>query len=211
MSDYEALAHAHYRAERPAVPVHVLRAVAGEAVVGVLVVAMPVLNGPWRRAAWPGWLDGLAKRDAAEAVNAQVRTIARLVVAPAFRARGVGSQLVRVYLASPLTPRTEALAAMGVLCPVFERAGMRRVQCPPSRTALRVVRTLRERGVPVWALAHGPTRRRLASDPRVARALRSLAVDRWRCGRDRPPDELIERLWVQVASRPVAFVADGGR
>ena len=210
ISDYEHLAQWHYRAATPAVPVFTLRAVCertGETV-GALVVSMPVLNGPWRRRAWPGWLDGLSKRDHAAALNAQVRTIARLVVAPPFRARGVGSGLVRAYLASPLTEKTEALAAMGALCPVFERAGMRRVRCPVGRAEARVARSLRARGIPAWSLASASTRRQASRDPMVERALRSLAVDRWRAGSDRPAAELLERLWVGIDSRPLAFVAE---
>lgn len=212
LSDYDKLAHWHYRALAPAVPVQTLRAVCERtgATVGVLVVAMPVLNGPWRSRAWPGWLDGLGKRAYAEEVNARLRTIARLVVAPPFRARGVGSGLVRAYLASPLTEKTEALAAMGVLCPVFERAGMRRVEFGAGRAAERVARSLRTAGVQPWMLADPRTRRQLAKNARVERALRSLAVDRWRIGRDRPAEELMDRLWTGVAGRPLAFVAERG-
>jgi len=207
ISDYDALARHHYRAGRPAVPAAVLRAVCGDATVGVLVVAMPVLNGPWRLRAWPGWLDAADKRASAEAINAQVRTIARLVVAPALRSRGVGCALVRAYLAAPLTARTEALAAMGAICPVFERAGMRRVEFPPSRAALGLARALAAAGVRPWMLADPCTRRRVAESPPVRGALKALAADRWRQGRCAPAREQMERLWVHVASRPVAFVA----
>ncbi len=89
----------------------------------VLVVAMPVLNGPWRTRAWPGWLDGMNKRAYADAVNTHLRTIARLVVAPPFRARGVetwlypwpcpGGKLIRIS-AQLYNTRSEyeALAAL---------------------------------------------------------------------------------------------------
>lgn len=208
LSDYRGLASHHYRAGLPAVPVLALRAVCEGRVVGAIVVAMPVLNGPWRRTAWPGWLDGLDKRRHAAAVNAQVRTIARLAVTPQFRGRGVGSELVRAYLADPLTEKTEALAAMAALCPVFARAGMRQVPSPLSRAAARVLRSLRERNVPTWALADASVRRRVARDAGVERALRGLAVDRWRAGRHRPAAELMEHLWINVASRPAVFVAE---
>jgi GNAT superfamily N-acetyltransferase len=202
------LARHHYRAGLPAVPVLTLRAVSENRVVGAIVVAMPVLNGPWRRTAWPGWLDGLDKRGHAAAVNAQVRTIARLAVTPQFRGRGVGSELVRAYLTDPLTEKTEALAAMAALCPVFARAGMRQIPCSPSRAAARVARSLRERNVPPWALADASVRRRLAGDACVERALRGLALDRWRAGRHQPAGVLMERLWASVASRPAVFVAE---
>ena len=208
ISDYEALAHWHYRAHAPAVPVRTLRAVCERtgSDVGVLVIAMPVLNGPWRTRAWPGWLDGLDKSACAAAINAHLRTIARLVVVPAHRSRGIGSGLVRAYLAEPLTDKTEALAAMGAICPVFERAGMRRIEFAQGRAVQRVARSLRATGVLPWMLADARTRRRLARDARVERALRSLAVDRWRAGRDRPAEELMERLWAGVAGKTLAFV-----
>lgn len=209
VSDYDALAEQHYRAGRPAVAARggTLRAVACGRTVGVLVVSMPVLNGAWRSAAWPCWLEGLTKRERAEALNAQLRTIARVVVAPPFRGRGVGSLLVRAYLAAPLTPLTEALAAMGAVCPVFERAGMRRVGFAASRAGGEVARSVRACGVPVWALADASVRRRLARDAGVARALRRLAADRWRAGSAAPAHEQMERLWVCVASRPVVYAA----
>ncbi|HYD02490.1 MAG TPA: hypothetical protein VEB22_14780 [Phycisphaerales bacterium] len=207
ISDYDALARYHYRSGRPAVPAAVLRAVCGGATVGVVVIAMPVLNGPWRTRAWPGWLDGLDKRSSADAINAHVRTIARLVVAPPFRSRGVGCALVRAYLAAPLSRRTEALAAMGEICPVFERAGMRRIDCPLSGAGRRLVRALGAAGVRPWMLADRRTRRRVARCAQVERALRSLAAERWRSAADAAPQELVERLWVHAASRPVAFVA----
>lgn len=209
VSDYESLSRYHYRSGRPAVPARggTLRAVHDGRVVGVLVVTMPVLNAGWRSAAWPGWLDGLGKRERAVALNGQLRTIARVVVAPPFRGRGVGSLLVRAYLAAPLTPMTEALAAMGAVCPVFERAGMRRVGFTVSRAGEAVARSVRACGVPVWALEDASARRRLARDAGVARALRGLAADRWRAGRESPAEEQMERLWVHVAARPVAYAA----
>jgi GNAT superfamily N-acetyltransferase len=138
--------------------------------------------------------------------NRHLRTIARLVVAPPFRARGVGSALVRAYLRDPLTEKTEALAAMGPLCPVFERTGMRRVERPPGRAEARVIRLLRERNVRPWMLADARVRGRLARDATMAQAVRTLAIDRWRAGRDRPPQELLERLWPGIAARPHAYV-----
>lgn len=206
VSDYRLLARWHYRAGAPAVPVLVVRAsVCGEPA-GVLVVTRPVLNGRWREAAWPGWLAGMGKRERAAEMNARLRTVARLVVAPAFRGCGVGSGLVRAYLADPLTERTEALSAMGALCPVFERAGMRRVARPPGRAEARALSALRGAGVPPWRLADPSVRRRAARDGGVARALRGLAFDRWRAGRGASAEELMERLWPAVASRAAAFV-----
>lgn len=209
MNDYYALAAWHYRAGRPAVVSRVLRAVDERGTpLGVLVVSMPVLNATWRAEAWPGWLSGLSKRDAAAQLVAKVRTIARVVVRPCWRGRGVGSLLVRAYLAEPITQRTEALAAMGRLCPLFARCGMRQVTCPPGRAAARLLAALQHARVPPWRLADQSVRNSASRDPQVARALRSLAVDRMRAGKDRPAEELMERLWPIVASRPLVYVHD---
>lgn len=146
IADVRALARFHYVSARgngrqsggPGVPVLVLRAMErmGERreLVGVLVVSCPALNDGWRERAWPGvfgGLDGrgLVGRERAAAINAHVRTISRVVVEPRRRSMGVGSMLVRAYLGARLTALAETIAAMGRFTSVFERAGMRRVEC----------------------------------------------------------------------------------
>ncbi len=125
-NDYLALQRFHYVANAPATIVQVLRACAHDEVVGVLVVSMPTLNGWWRERAWPGWLrPGLTPRERAGLINRQLRTISRVIVDPRFRSMGLATALVRAYLARPLTPRTEAIASMASVCPIFQRAGMR--------------------------------------------------------------------------------------
>ncbi len=128
---FDALARFHYRAGRPATVACrpgggfgvVAAREAGEAV-GVLITSMPTLNGSWRSLPWPGAYEGMGKAKAAEHLNAEVRCLSRVVVDPRWRGRGVAAELVRWYLARALTPRTEAVAAMGRYCPFFERAGM---------------------------------------------------------------------------------------
>ncbi|MEM8756503.1 MAG: hypothetical protein AAGF47_01810 [Planctomycetota bacterium] len=145
--DYRAFAGLHYRARPPATITRVLRATepgSGEPI-GVLVASRPTLNGAWRRDAWPGRFDFCrnergalepgSKRRLAERLNAELRTISRVIVDPRFRGRGVAVALVRRYLDSPETPCTEAVAAMGAFSPFFERAGMRRLTAPGARPA----------------------------------------------------------------------------
>ena len=124
--DYSLLSVFHYIAGRPARPALTLRAIdeiSGE-LCGVLVVTMPTLNSAWRDQAWPGrYRTGDKKADAAR-INRELRTIARVIVDPRFRARGVATRLVRAYLKDPLTPATEAIAAMGRVCPFFASADM---------------------------------------------------------------------------------------
>jgi ABC-type iron transport system FetAB ATPase subunit/GNAT superfamily N-acetyltransferase len=132
-ADYNALAHLHYRSGTPATTVRILRAVRsvpfhvdpdGEIPAGVLVVSMPTLNGAWRKRAWPDVFGSVDKRRNAHALNEHVRTISRVIVDPRSRGLGVATRLVRAYLDDPITAGTEASAAMGDVCPFFERAGM---------------------------------------------------------------------------------------
>lgn len=129
-ADLDALAHLHYQAGPPATIAGVWTArdsaCPRAGVVGVLVASYPTLHGAWRRAAWPEMPTG---REASAAwLNREVRCLSRLIVDRRYRGCGVGSALVRAYVRAPLTPRTEAVATMGAVCPVFASAGMRAVQ-----------------------------------------------------------------------------------
>lgn len=155
--DYELLARFHYRAGCPATICRVLAAlVEGEPrAVGVLVVSRPTPNGPWREAAWPGRYtprDGLSRRACLRRLNAEVRTISRVIVHPSFRGLGIGSALVRAYLHRPLAPRVEAIAALGPHAPLFAAAGMRRLEHPPSRRVVVLRRRLDQLRLPTWRL-----------------------------------------------------------
>ncbi len=132
--DLDALAHHHYRAGPPASVVRVLRAVRtapdpSERLAGVLAVSMPTLNASWRPIAWPGRHAG-DRRAAAARLNREVRRIARVITAPDSRGLGVARSLVAAYLADPITPCTEAVAAMGCCCPFFKAAGMTEYALP---------------------------------------------------------------------------------
>lgn len=134
-ADLDALASLHYRAGRPATMMRVLRAVrtmpdGTESTAGVLAVSMPVLNGVWRSQAWPGRYAGADRRRTARRLNGEVRCISRVIVEPRSRGLGIASALVRAYLRDPLTPATEAAAAMGAVTPFFRTAGMTEYELP---------------------------------------------------------------------------------
>ncbi|MFN7022166.1 MAG: hypothetical protein ACK4WH_12685 [Phycisphaerales bacterium] len=208
-ADYRALAHHHYRATPPATVCRVLRALeADERTAGVLVVSRPALNGPWRQAAWPGEYPARGARR----LNEQVRVISRVVVDPRSRGRGVAVAMVRAYLDSPLTVRTEALAAMGRSCGFFERAGMRRVDYAPARRVDDLTRRLREIRVRPWELADPDAlMRRLGADEhaRLHRALRTYADAHGRTRAVKHADlrTLITSAARSIGARPVAYVA----
>jgi ABC-type lipoprotein export system ATPase subunit len=153
--DLRALEALHYRAAPPARRVLSLALVdtLEREIVAALVVVMPTLNASWRALAWPGRFDLPDKRAAAHALNAEVRRIARVVVDPRWRSLSLATRLVRHYLASPLTPCTEAVAAMGRCLPFFRAAGMTEYPLAPSARDARLLDALAHAGVEPWRLA----------------------------------------------------------
>lgn len=134
----------HYRAGKPATVVRTLvaREVNTNAIAGTLGVSMPTLNAPWRDLAWPARYRSSDKRLDAHKLNDEVRCISRVIIDPRFRGIGVARRLVSAYLDDPLTPHTEAAAAMGLASPFFERAGMRAYRVPPSDRNTRLLDAL---------------------------------------------------------------------
>jgi GNAT superfamily N-acetyltransferase len=151
-ADYAHLARFHYRPARPATIVRVLALDAADEPVAVLVVSMPTLNAPWRAVALPDLFATRDKRCAAANANAHLRTISRLIVDPRWRGLGLATRLVRTYLRDPLTPVTEALAAMAHYCPVFDAAGMTAVTVPQARHEARLHAALAAAGLQPWQL-----------------------------------------------------------
>jgi GNAT superfamily N-acetyltransferase len=110
-----------------AIPVPGPRCQRGEpAIAGLLVVSPPALNCRGRNVATGGRyvtpVDG--RRQAACRLNREIECISRVIVHPLYRGLGLARRLVRHALATAETPHVEALAAMGKLHPLFERAGM---------------------------------------------------------------------------------------
>lgn len=145
--DYDALAHHHYLAGRPATRALIRRAVrtlpdGTDRLAGVLVVSRPTLNGAWRDRPWPGRYTGPDRRAAALRLNAELRCISRVIVEPSSRGLGIAGALVRSYLDRPLTPATEALAQMGAACPFFARAGMTPYPLAPDADDTRLLDAL---------------------------------------------------------------------
>lgn len=217
--DGASLARFHYRAGRPATCVRVLvardaAAPRGAPAVGVLVVSMPVLNGPWRAGLWPGAYEEPDPRRRAAGINADLRCISRVIVDPRYRALGVARRLVETYLRDPLTARTEAFAAMGALCPFFGRAGMRAVRVPRARRDLRLSEVLRGEGIRAWRLVEvGAAQRALTGSARLVHALRvwAMASKQTRDWADAPAGELWElavRAGGALCARPTAYGYD---
>lgn len=193
-ADEAALRRYHYRAGPPATIELVLRAVearTGE-LAGVLVVSRPTLNCAARLISWPV-LRRMSKRARAQWINRELRTISRVIVDPRYRARGVATALVRAYLRTPLTRRTDAAASMGRVCPFFASCGMRRIVPPPARRDGELRLALRRAGVSPLALLEERSARRV-----LRRADVRAALGRWqRSARAIVP---VDAGWEEIAA-----------
>ncbi|MBX3361462.1 MAG: hypothetical protein KF705_08505 [Phycisphaeraceae bacterium] len=194
LADLRAMSSFHYARSLPHAPVRVLRAVERRAglgggpgsgsgcgpgsgrggLVGVLAVSRPVLNASWRATAWPGVFDGFGNSERARAINAHLRTISRVIVEPRHRSMGVGSMLVRAYLASRETVLTETIASMARYTSLFARCGMRRVEFPRAARDERLLLALGARGRAPYELVDPARARLLMRDASIR-----VAVDRW--------------------------------
>ncbi len=145
IDDYHALKHHHYLGTDPASVVRIDRAMRtcpvtkSSILAGVLVVAYPTLNASWRDRAWPGRYTTACKSTNAKRVNAELRRLSRIIIDPRSRSLSIASTLVRNYLANPLTPATEALAAMGSTNPFLKSAGMTEYKVSHTPSDLRLL------------------------------------------------------------------------
>lgn len=225
-ADYDRLAPWHYIAAAPATFDRVLRAVWTSAsgtrhLAGVLVVSRPALFGWWRDLAWPGTyiprrVDGAlvpGRPDAARRLNADVRTITRVVVDPRLRGAGVATALVRAYLRRPLTHRTEASAAMGEVCPFFERAGMTLWRRDPDERSASLARWLAARGVHARDLVSADRAESIFRNRAIARTLRSWASRSFSTLRylDHPPPILAAAIASRLWAPRLAYTAPAAR
>jgi len=214
--DYDRLAPHHYLAGRPATHERVLVARASDdgPALGVLVVSRPVLNARWRAAAWPGRFTpgaSLSPSLAARRINRELRCISRVIVDPRVRGCGVASKLVRAYLADPLTPMTESVAAMGWVCPFFERAGM--TAWPLARRASdeRLVVAIQEAGHEPEDLIDDEVATEILGDAALRRAITTwgravgAALPKPLRARLHDTEALLHAAAVRVAMRPVAY------
>jgi len=83
----------------------------------------------------------------ARAINAELRIVSRIVIAPNWRGLGLACRLVAETLPQATTPYVEAMAAMGQVHPFFERAGMTAYPQPPSPQGVRLAAALEALGL----------------------------------------------------------------
>src|SRR5688572_17138839 len=149
VADYRGLAHLHYVPGDPATFAGVWRAEYRDGLLSVdcglskgrerlrhqstfnnpqsRVVAVAVLSYPTlalRARERTLGLGGMRSRERWGWINANLRTVSRVIVHPQFRSLGIASQLVRRVLLDCPTRYVEAVAPMGLVHPFFVRAGM---------------------------------------------------------------------------------------
>ncbi len=217
-ADLRALAPLHYRPGAPATIARVLRCIdrsTGETA-GVLSVSLSTLNGRWRELAWPGRYTSADRRSDAQRLCAEVRCISRVIVSPAHRSMGVARELIRAYLAEPLTVRTEAVSAMGRISPIFERAGMTAHSLEPAARHRRLMHAFEHVGIARWRLAQPsvlePRLHTLSiSDHCFIRTELSLWANATRATRrftDAPLSAQLAVACRAISARPVAYTHD---
>ena len=230
--DYASLAEHHYRAARPATMTRVFTlhdpsptvadrflgrdapASATGRPVAVLVESLPSLSCRLRDAALFERYALLPARQRARLLNAEVRCISRVIVDPRYRGLGLAVRLVRHALATATTPYTEALAAMGVASPFFEKAGMAAYQRPPHPHDERLAAALSACGTPGHALLRVSTWDRvLQSIDAERRGWLTRELARWyrsaigrSAGSSRDPADHFRAAQHKLRSRPVYYL-----
>ncbi|PCI10391.1 hypothetical protein COB72_03310 [bacterium] len=205
IADYQALAHLHYRGSKPATHTLVLKAtrtvpILGEILAGILVISMPTLNGSWRDRAWPGFFSADDKTTNAKRINTNLRCISRVIVEPRSRGLGVASALVRHYLRNPQTPATESIAAMGSVCPFFERSGMTAYELIPASVDLRLLDAIDHQQITLANLINTP----IESGSLLERELITWSKVRKVIGSGTPSSQTIKSLAPIAACRLLA-------
>ena len=209
--DLRALSGYHYLGGPPATIAGIRRARWCGLLAGVLVTSYPTLNARWRRPAWGNAYDTGDKHADAMRLNREVRCISRVIVDPRCRAVGIAVALVQSALRTAPTRRTEAVAAMGRMCPFFASAGMTPWAMPPTPASCRLLDAIGTTGRRVLDLLDPATTARATPDPFLTRELRTWAR-RQRHGalRNATDRELPAIAASVLLSQPVAYTHDAG-
>jgi len=210
MRDFAELSDLHYR-DRDRIGcvegVFVVRDTSEGEVLGVVVYGHSPLELSRRNEA----TQGRFVRNAA-LLNREMRILRRLIVHPDVRGCGLGRWLVAETLPRVGTRYVECLAAMGLVNPVFERAGMRRVGlCPGTARRERLIRRLREFGSDPFSEEFA---RQVCRQPAVRRVVAQAVYDWYRAGTggagDRvaraEPAQLARTFRQLVGSQPVYYL-----
>jgi len=132
IADYKLLSRFHYRESQTGptaavykiIDTHPMREQI-EPVVGVIVYSMPACAVQLRNIATQGLFTTSGSSSVnMRLINQNIRTIARVVIEPRYRALGLAYELVQKTMPLLNIPYIESLAVMGKINPFFEKAGM---------------------------------------------------------------------------------------
>jgi hypothetical protein len=155
IADYKPLARFHYRESRTGpvaavykiIDTHPMRNEI-EPVVGIIIYSMPACSVQLRNIATNGLFTKLGSANAnMQLVNQNIRTIARVVIEPRYRALGLAYELVKKTMPLLNMPYIEALAVMGKVNPFFERAGMMKFEGPEPLRCVKLQAALSTIGI----------------------------------------------------------------
>ncbi|MDD5011577.1 MAG: hypothetical protein PHQ00_05600 [Phycisphaerae bacterium] len=155
ISDYKPLSRFHYRdcktgpvsAVYKIIDTHPRREQI-EPVVGIIVYSMPTCSVQLRNIATKGLFTKLGSANAnMQIVNNNIRTIARVIIEPRYRALGLAYELVQKTMPMLNMPYIEALAVMGRVNPFFEKAGMLKYEAPQSPRCIQLAQALSAVGI----------------------------------------------------------------
>ncbi len=187
---------------------------------GIVMLGYPHLYLSARERALPSRFHVAHVREhGADALNAELRLLQRVVVDPRLRGLGVAGRLIRHALGQARVSYVECIAQMGVFSDFLLRAGFRRIcALKPPRQAAALLRFCSRRDIPAETLADPVARDAiLAALPQadreaLQRHLRALAESRVNTGhgsgrrRLGPPDAALDRALARIHARPDYFL-----
>ena len=155
IADYKPLSHFHYRDSRTGAVAAVYKIIDThpmreqiEPVVGIIIYSMPACCVQLRNIATKGLFTKLGSANAnMQLINQNIRTIARVVIEPRYRALGLSYELVKKTMPLLNMPYIEALAVMGKVNPFFEKAGMMKFEAPQPLRSVKLRQALSAIGI----------------------------------------------------------------
>jgi hypothetical protein len=208
--DYADFASMHYRRRNQVSfvdKVYVLREGIGGEPLGVVVYGYPALELALRNRVTCGRFVGRAKQ-----LNRELRVLKRLVIHPDVRGCGLGHWLVRRTLDLVGVKFVECLAAMGLVNPVLEKAGMKRIGiCEPPANLADSVSELRMKGVDILSadfvsqVCRRPSVRRVVADV-VQQWYRRTAMNSQTRVARQSPTTLAQTFRQLTGSQPVYYI-----
>lgn len=155
IADYKPLSRFHYRAGKTGaiakvykiVDTHPMRSLI-EPVVGVIIYTMPVPSIQMRNVATGGLFCKFGRNNTAmDFINANVRTIGRVVIEPRYRGLGLAHWLIEETMTLLDMPYIEALAVMGKVNPFFQKAGMMKFEAAEPMRSVKLKQALSVVGI----------------------------------------------------------------